>query len=81
MAKDVGAVLETTFDGRLLTLVVLKGAVQVSGSGGSRQENGYFLAARRPNGTLTAGLWPDDHRSSLVNETIRAFRRDTGLDK
>jgi hypothetical protein len=81
MAKDVGGGLETTFNGRCFMLVWLRGVVQVSGSDGKRREDDFFLAARRSNGTLTAGVWPQDGQSDLAYEAIRAYRRDRGIDE
>jgi hypothetical protein len=77
MAKEVHKnCLETEFRNRRLNILVFEEAISVRGTSGDRLENAFFLAARRPNGTLTAGLWPDDSQSNLMHEVRQAYRRD-----
>jgi hypothetical protein len=71
--------LEADFHSRRLTILVLKEVIQVSSTGGDRLEDAFFVAARRPNGTLTAGLWPDENQSSLMHEVRQALQRDRPL--
>jgi hypothetical protein len=76
-ASDVADLyVETSFRGRDLVVIVLPDFVKFRGA--SRSENGYFLTARQPDGTLTLGVWPEDGQSDLIREVILAFRRNTG---
>ena len=63
--------LQTTFLDRLLTIVILKDARGEI----SWRDSEFFLAARRPNGTLTAGIWIGECQSNLVYEIQEAFSR------
>lgn len=63
--------LETRFRDRILTIVILKD----SNGRISWRDSGFFLAARRPNGTLTAGVWVSECQSNLVYEIQEFFRR------
>jgi hypothetical protein len=75
-SRDVAPVChETWFRERLLTILVLKN----SRGEISWHDSGFFLAARRPNGTLTAGVWPSDCQSNLIYEIQEAYKR-TGND-
>ena len=69
--------LETRFRERLLTLVVLKD----SRGEISWRDSGFFLAARRPNGTLTAGVWPSECQSNLIYEIQEASKRTGGTPR
>lgn len=59
--------LEARFRDRLLTIVMLKNSTgEVSDS---------FLAARRPNGTLTSGIWISNYELDLISEIREALNR------
>lgn len=60
--------LEAEYEGRTLALVNLSDMVR-SRTGGSHPA--YCFGARRPNGTLTEVVWPDEFQSNLVNEAVR----------
>lgn len=66
--------LEASLDERLLTMVILKNARGEINWG----DSSFFLAARRPNGTLTAGVWASDCQSNLIYEIQEAFKRTSG---
>jgi hypothetical protein len=63
--------LESPFRGRVLTILILKDSSGQIGWGHSQ----FFLAARRPNGTLTAGTWVSECQSNLIYEIQEAFKR------
>jgi hypothetical protein len=63
--------LESSFRERRLTIVILLGA----GGKISWRDSGFFLAARRPNGTLTSGVWASETQSNLIYEIQEAFKR------
>jgi hypothetical protein len=63
--------LEARFRDRVLTIAILKAA----NGQFSWRDSGFYLATRRPNGTLTSGVWPDECQSSLIYEIQEAFKR------
>lgn len=63
--------LEARVRDRLLTITILKD----SKGQFSWRDSGFYLATRRPNGTLTLGVWPDECQSSLIYEVQEAFKR------
>jgi hypothetical protein len=80
LTQNVSGGLTATFQGRTLILVWLKGIVQVSRSKGELHEDSSFLAAQRPNGTLTAGVWLEGYQAKVADEVIEAFKRDKGIE-
>jgi hypothetical protein len=66
---------------RSLVLAWLEDVIQVFGNKGKPKDDAFFLAARRPNGTLTTGLWPDDYQSGVIYEAHCSFKRDIGTDE
>jgi hypothetical protein len=68
------------YQSRQLALVILKETATVSGSEGARREDEFFLAALRPNGTLTDGIFPDSYQSNLrgaIGSAMALNRDDT----
>lgn len=70
--------LEANFRSRTFVLVVLRDLITVRSGSGTRNENGFYLAGRRVNGTLTTGVWPDHSQSNLLYEIQESFKKGRG---
>lgn len=75
MRDAAKACVEARFQERLFTLIVFRDTTRISGGGRVRHENGFFLAVRRPNATLTPGIWLEGYQTEMAHRVLEAYKR------